>query len=93
MGAAADVVHPRADCGAVGTAEINQVLHVTMAVNQVLGQICTHIVLTAVFCVSDAFSCFGHRVENKTLILYIGAIQGVLSHFRASTLSGSSGSN
>lgn len=35
-------------------------------------------------------SCYGHRVENKTLTLYIGAIQGVLSHFQASTISGSS---
>lgn len=48
MRAAAEVVHPCAGRGAVGIAEINQVLHVTMAVNQVLGQICTHIVFTAV---------------------------------------------
>lgn len=41
MGAAAEVIHRCAGCGAVGIAENDQVLHVTVVVNQVLGQIYT----------------------------------------------------
>lgn len=41
VGAAAEVIHACAGCGAVGIAENDQVLHVIVVVNQVLGEICT----------------------------------------------------
>lgn len=45
--AAAALVHPRAGHCAIGIAQSNQVLHVTVLVNCVFGEICTHIALAA----------------------------------------------
>lgn len=41
VGAAAEVVHACAGCGAVGIAEDDQALHVTVVVHELLGQIYT----------------------------------------------------
>jgi len=45
VGAAADVIHGCAGCGAVGIAKNDQVLHVIVVVYRELGQIYTQIVV------------------------------------------------
>lgn len=55
VGTAAAVIHARAGGGAVGVAENNQVLHVAVAVYQVLGQIYTQVVSR--FCIRFSAFC------------------------------------
>lgn len=94
VGAAAEVVHACAGCGAVGIAEDDQVLHVTVAVHQLLGQIYTQVgvflcVRFSAFYTNSAGVDTGWRIK-LCLTLYIGPVPGVLSHFQVSAICGRS---